>query len=92
MGAGEVFLAAGIESMSKVPMTGFNPLPHPGLYETYPEAYESMGITAENLAKKYKISRTRQEEFAVLSHEKASKAQENGDFDEEITEINIAGK
>ena len=57
MGAGDVFICGGIESMSRVPMMGFNPLPHPGLYENYPEAFVSMGITAENLAQKYNISR-----------------------------------
>src|SRR5260221_13867978 len=49
MGAGEAFICAGIESMSRVPMTGFNPAPHPGLYKSYPNAYVSMGVTAENL-------------------------------------------
>ncbi|MDB2414924.1 thiolase family protein [Rickettsiales bacterium] len=87
-GAGEVFIAAGIESMSRIPMSGFNPLPHPGLFETYPQAYESMGITAENVAEKYKIKRKAQDEFAVLSHQKSSKAQEKGYFDDEIIPIN----
>lgn len=86
-GAGEVYIAAGVESMSRVPMTGFNPLPHPELFERYPEAYESMGITAENLAKKYKVSRKEQEAFAVISHKKASKAQKQGVFDNEIVPI-----
>lgn len=91
-GAGEVFIAAGVESMSRVPMTGFNPLPHPELYERYPEAYESMGITAENVAKKYKISRKEQEEFAYLSHQKAAAAIQSGAFDEEIALISYNGK
>lgn len=86
-GAGECFIAAGVESMSRVPMAGFNPLPHPGLFERYPEAYESMGITAENLAKKYKIKRDTQEEFAVASHHKAAKAQKKGYFHDEIVPI-----
>ncbi len=86
-GAGELFIAGGVESMSRVPMTGFNPLPHPDLYERYPEAYESMGITAENVADKYKIKRKDQEEFAVLSHQKASKARDKGYFVEEIVPI-----
>lgn len=86
-GAGELFICAGIESMTRVPMTGFNPLPHPGLFERYPEAYESMGVTAENVAKKYKISRKEQEEFAVASHQKAAAAQEAGKLADEIVTI-----
>jgi len=86
-GIGDAYIVAGVESMSRVPMTGFNPLPHPGLYERYPEAYEGMGITAENLAKKYKIKRKTQEEFACDSHQKAADAQAKGNFVEEIIPI-----
>lgn len=92
MGVGEVYVAAGIESMSRIPMSGFNPLPHPALYETYPQAYESMGITAENLAKKYRISRKAQEAFAYASHEKAAKAQEAGHFLDEIIPVMHEGQ
>lgn len=74
MGAGELFIAGGIESMSRIPMGGFNPLPHPGLYASKPGVYMSMGITAENVAKKYNISRKEQEEFSLKSHQKAAKA------------------
>ncbi len=63
-GAGRAFICAGVESMSRIPMGGFNPLPNPELYKTYPQAYISMGETAENLAKKYTITRARQEQFA----------------------------
>lgn len=87
MNAGEVFLCAGVESMTRVPMMGFNPLPHPGLYESYPQAYISMGETAENVAKKYGISRRQQEEFAVSSQVKAAAAREQGRFSQEITPI-----
>ena len=85
MGAGEAFICAGMESMTRVPMGGFNPMPNPGLMESYPQAYMSMGMTAENLAKKYNISRKAQEEFAVKSHEKAAKAAKDGKFKDEIT-------
>jgi acetyl-CoA acyltransferase len=61
MNAGEVFICAGVESMSRVPMLGFNPMPHPGLYARYPQAYISMGETAENVAAKYQIPRAEQE-------------------------------
>ncbi|PIR37452.1 MAG: acetyl-CoA C-acyltransferase [Alphaproteobacteria bacterium CG11_big_fil_rev_8_21_14_0_20_39_49] len=91
-GMGEVFIAAGMESMTRVPMTGFNPLPHPDLYERYPEAYESMGVTAENLANKYNIKRKAQEQFAVESHKKAYKAAESGKFNNEIINIVYGGK
>jgi acetyl-CoA acyltransferase len=73
--AGEAFFCAGVESMTRVPMGGFNPMPNPALYSRYPQAYVSMGETAENLAKKYGISRQRQEEFAVASQQKAAAAQ-----------------
>ena len=50
--AGEVFVCAGVESMTRVPISGFNPLPNPTLMESYPQAYASMGVTAENVAPK----------------------------------------
>ncbi|NDF12640.1 MAG: thiolase family protein [Proteobacteria bacterium] len=86
-GAGEVFIAAGVEAMSRVPMTGFNPSPHPELFARYPEAYEGMGITAENVAAMYKINRKDQEKFALLSHQKAAKAQSEGKFKDEIVPV-----
>lgn len=87
MGAGDVFVCGGIESMTRVPMGGFNPAPHPGLYKSYPEAYVSMGITAENLAKKYDISRQEQEAVAVESHARATAARDAGKFTDEIVPI-----
>jgi acetyl-CoA acyltransferase len=86
-GAGEVFIAAGVESMSRIPMGGFNPMPNPGLAKLYPQAYISMGETAENLAKKYSISRPDQEVFAVASHKKAAAAAAAGKFNDEIVPI-----
>lgn len=91
MGAGDAFLCAGVESMSRVPMTGFNPLPHPDLAARMPGAYMGMGQTAENVAKQFKISRKDQEEFAVLSHAKAAKAQGLGRLTGEIIPINLDG-
>ena len=87
MGAGEAYLCAGVESMSRIPMTGFNPMPHPGLYERYPEAYMGMGETAENLAVEYAIGREEQDAFAVSSHEKAAAARSAGRLAEEIVPI-----
>lgn len=82
-GKGEVFVAAGVESMSRIPMGGFNPLPNPALFKVMPQAYMSMGLTAENVAKQFKIDRKTQEEFALQSHKKAASA----NFAEEITPI-----
>lgn len=87
MGAGEAFICAGVESMTRIPMGGFNPAPHPKLYQDYPEAYISMGITAENLAKKYSLDRNRQQQMAVESHAKAAAAQAAGKFKDEIIPI-----
>lgn len=87
MNAGEVFICAGVESMTRVPMMGFNPMPHPGLYKTYPQAYMSMGETAENVAAKYGISRREQEEFALASHHKAAAAEAAGRLADEIVAI-----
>jgi acetyl-CoA acyltransferase len=87
IGAGEVFICAGVESMTRVPMMGFNPMPHPGLYARYPQAYISMGETAENVAAKYGISRAEQEAFALSSQQLAAKAQAAGRFAGEIVPI-----
>ncbi len=87
MGAGEVFLCAGLESMTRIPMGGFNPMPNPTLMQTFPQAYMGMGETAENLAKKYSISRVEQEEFALSSHKKAAAAQAAGKFKDEIVTV-----
>jgi acetyl-CoA acyltransferase len=84
LGAGDVFVCAGIESMSRVPMMGFNPMPNPALADGMPAAYVSMGITAENVAKKYAITRLEQEEFAVASHKKAAAARQAGKFRDEM--------
>jgi acetyl-CoA acyltransferase len=91
MGAGELFVCAGVESMTRVPMGGFNPLPNPGLYQSFPQAFAAMGETAENLAKKYSIPRRRQEELALDSQRKAAEAQSGGRLDEEIVAIEWQG-
>jgi acetyl-CoA acyltransferase len=87
LGAGDAFICAGIESMSRVPMMGFNPMPHPKFAAEHPEAYIGMGDTAENVARKWGISRTEQEEFAVESHRRAAKAQAEGRLKDEIVAI-----
>ena len=92
LGAGEAFICAGVESMTRVPMMGFNPLPHPRLAKEYPQAYVSMGITAENVAQKYQITRADQEAFALLSQKKAAAAQAAGKLAGEIVAIKHDGK
>ena len=89
MNAGEVFICAGVESMSRVTMGGFNPMPNPALLETNPAAYMSMGETAENVGKEYNISREEQEQFAVLSQQKAGDAQSLGRLEQEIVPIQM---
>ena len=85
-GAGDLFIAGGVESMSRVPMPGFNPMLNPSLVDM--DAYIGMGHTAENLATKYSISRERQEQMALESHLKASKAIGKGEFKDEIIPVN----
>jgi len=87
MKAGKVFICCGIESMTSVPINGLNYSPHPELLVNQPNVYLSMGLTAENVAKKFNISRKEQQDFAIQSHTKAFKAQSTNAFDEEITII-----
>lgn len=87
LGAGDVFICAGVESMTRIPMGGFNPMPNPKIAEIYPQAYMAMGETAENLAKKYQVTREDQEKFALASHQKATKANDDGKFKDEIVAI-----
>jgi acetyl-CoA acyltransferase len=87
MNAGEAFICAGVESMSRIPMGGFNNMPNPALYEAFPQAYISMGDTAENLARQYQIDRKEQEAFALDSQKKTYAAQQQGHFKDEIIPI-----
>lgn len=87
MDAGEVFIAAGVESMSRVPIMGFNPLPHPEFSAREPGAYMGMGDTAENVAAKWEVGRKEQEEFALRSQGRAAAARESGKFTDEIVPI-----
>ena len=86
MGSGKVFICGGVESMTRV-NTGFDAMPYPYAEKENPNVYFSMGITAENVAKKYDISRKQQQEFAILSHQKAHDAQITGKFKNEIVSI-----
>ncbi len=91
-GGAEIIIAGGVESMSQVPMGGVSFQPNPKLAEERPEVYISMGLTAENVADKYGVSREDQDEFAYNSHRKAIKAWEEGYFDDQITPMEITHK
>jgi len=86
LGAGEVFVCAGIESMSRVPMSGYNPMPNPAL-AARSAAYIAMGDTAENVAGKYGIDRAAQDAFALASQQKAAAALAAGKLADEIVPI-----
>lgn len=88
-GQASVVIAGGTESMSMVPMTGLKFSPMPYLAEHFPHYYTAMGLTAENVAEKYKISREAQDAFALRSNQLASKAVEAGIFDEQIVPLEV---
>ncbi|MFG1244232.1 thiolase family protein [Xanthobacter sp. V7C-4] len=87
MGAGEAFIAGGIESMTKVPMMGFNPMPNPRWDDALRAAFLNMGLTAENLADRYAISREAQDTYAAASQDKAATAQADGRLAAEIAPV-----
>tara|TARA_Y100001970_G_scaffold32970_1_gene40887 strand:+ start:13619 stop:14755 length:1137 start_codon:yes stop_codon:yes gene_type:complete len=89
LNAGELFICGGVESMSHVPMIGYNFSPNPKLQDDYPEAYCTWGQTAENVAKKYQITKKEQNEFAFNSHMKTVDAQKKKNFDNELIKINV---
>ncbi len=88
-GYADTVVAGGTESMSMVPMSGFFFQPDPGTVKNDVDVYVSMGITAENVAEKYDVSREEQDRFALQSHERALDAIESGRFDEEITPLHV---
>lgn len=85
----EIAIAGGVESMSMVPMTGFKFSPNPSMAVDWPGAYLAMGLTAENVAIKYDVSRADQDAFALASNQKAAAAVESGRFDEQIVPITV---
>ncbi len=87
MGSGKAFICGGVESMSRV-TTGFEPVPYPRSEKDNPHLYLSMGITAENVAKKYQLTRKEQQDFAISSQQKATEADSKGNFKKEITTVN----
>ena len=86
-GMAEVLVAGGTESMSLLPMAMMRIAPNPWLVEHRPEIYINMGLTAENLQRRYGISREEQDAFALASHQKAMAAQESGRFDDELIPV-----
>ncbi|MBZ5542817.1 MAG: acetyl-CoA C-acyltransferase [Acidobacteriia bacterium] len=88
-GFAEMIVAGGTETMSLIPMGGYHFSPNPHLMEHYPDAYLSMGLTAENLARKYAITREQQDEFALRSHQRAVAAISEGRFKEEIVPLEV---
>jgi len=88
-GFAEVVVAGGTETMSMIPMGGFHFAPNPYLIEHYPDSYLSMGLTAENLARKYHITRERQDEFALRSHQRALAAIAEGRFKDEVVPLEV---
>ncbi|MEW6730223.1 MAG: acetyl-CoA C-acyltransferase [Acidobacteriota bacterium] len=88
-GGAEVVIAGGTETMSMIPMGGHKIVPNPYLVEHYPDAYLSMGLTAERLARRYEISRTQQDEFSLRSHQCAIAAIQAGKFKDEIVPLKV---
>lgn len=88
-GAAEVIIAGGLETMSMIPMGGYTFRPNPKLVESYPDYYLNMGLTAENLAQKYNISREEADEFSLRSHRAAAAAIQEGKFKDEIVPVKV---
>lgn len=88
-GSGELIIAGGAETMSMVPMGGRHFSPNPHLVDHYPDAYLTMGLTAENLARKYAIARQEQDAFSLRSHQRAVAAIDGGRFKEEIAPLEV---
>ena len=89
VGGADVILAGGTESMTMVPMGGNKVAPNPWLMDHYPDAYLAMGLTAENLAKKYNITREQADAFSLASHQKALAAIAAGKFKDEIVPVEV---
>lgn len=91
-GSSEVAIGGGAESMSLLPMGGHNLSPNPSLVESYPDTYLNMGLTAENVARKYGVTREQQDEFAVRSHLRAGAAIDAGKFRDEIVPVSVVSR
>jgi acetyl-CoA acyltransferase len=90
VGGADVIVAGGVESMTMIPMGGHKVSANPWLVSNYPDAYLSMGLTAERLANRFGISREQADEFSLKSHQKAIKAIGEGKFDEETVPVAVS--
>ncbi len=90
-GMADCLLAGGVESMSLIPMSGWRPVLNTSIAQNNPDYYLGMGLTAEEVAQKYKISREAQDAFSLQSHQKAMKALDSGRFEEQIIPIDVEG-
>lgn len=90
VGGADAIVAGGLESMTAIPMGGNSFRPNPGLVDTYPDYYLNMGLTAENLARKYEITREQADEFSMQSHHKAAAAIAAGNFKDEIVPFTVS--
>ncbi len=88
-GMGEAVIAGGVETMSQVPMSSNKFMANPTLAKERPGVYIGMGLTAENLARQYEVTREEQDAFALRSHRRAAAAQDAGKFDEEIVPLEV---
>jgi acetyl-CoA acyltransferase len=88
-GGADVIVAGGLETMSMIPMGGNVLRPNPSIVDSYPDYYLNMGLTAENLARKYDITRDQADEFSLSSHQKAAAAIKEGRFKDEIVAFNV---
>ena len=91
-GFADVVVAVGADHTTLVPMGGNKPMPDPDLIASWPEAYITMGLTAENVAQRFKISRQDQDTFAFESHQKAARAQADGRFKEQILPLKVVDR
>ncbi len=89
-GMGEVIIAGGVETMSRIPMSSNKFMANPTLAQEYPGVYLGMGLTAENVARRYEISREEQDAFALRSHQRAAAAQDAGYFNEQIVPLDVS--
>ncbi|RLT44746.1 MAG: thiolase family protein [Chloroflexi bacterium] len=89
-GMGEVVIAGGVETMSRVPMSSNKFMANPTLAQEYPGVYLGMGLTAENVARRYEVSREEQDAFALRSHQRAAAAQDGGYFDDQIVPLDVS--
>ena len=88
-GMGEAVIAGGVETMSLVPMSSNKFMANPTLAKEHPGVYIAMGLTAENLARQFEVTREEQDAFALRSHQRAAAAQDDGKFDSEIVPLEV---